>query len=218
MEKIKVILVDDHQLLLEGIAAMLSNIEYIKIVGKAFSGEEAINEVGSLNPDVVLMDIMMQGMTGIEASRWIKEQNSEIKIILISSDVNEKFVRLAIQAGVDGYLPKKVDKEILIEAIKSVHAGERYFSKDVTNIVMDVMYSSQNDGKIKSLDNDELTKREFEVLQQVALGKTNHEVADELFISVKTVETHKANLMSKLNLKNAVELVKYAIKHKIIEI
>ncbi|MEQ8925726.1 MAG: response regulator transcription factor [Fulvivirga sp.] len=218
MNKIKIILVDDHQLLLEGIAAMLSNIEYINIVGKASSGEEAINEVEASKPDVVLMDIMMQGMTGIEASRWIKEQNTGVKIILISSDVNEKLVQLAVQAGVDGYLPKNVHKETLIEAIKSVNEGQRYFSKDVTNLVMDAMYNAQDKTKSKSNNDGELTSREFEVLQQLAMGKNNHEIADELFISVRTVETHKANLMSKLDLKNAVDLVKYAIKNKIIEI
>ncbi len=217
MEKIKLVLVDDHQLLLEGIASMLDNIEYIKIVGKASSGEEAINVVNELNPSIVLMDIMMQGMTGIEASRWIKEQNEEIKIILISSDVSEKLVSLAIQAGVDGYLPKKVPKETLVEAIKTVNSGERYFGKDITSIVMDSMYNSGGT-KSKPMNDGELSKREFEVLQHVVQGKSNQEVADDLFISVKTVETHKSNIMSKLDLKNTVELVKYAIKNKIIDL
>ncbi|QSE98816.1 response regulator [Fulvivirga lutea] len=218
MKSIKVLLVDDHKLLLEGIDAMLSNLEFIKIIGKATSGEEAINEANDKNPDVVLMDIIMHGMTGIEASKWIKEQNSEIKIILISSDVSEELVQLAIQAGVDGYLPKNVDKKTLVEAVKTVHDGERFFSKDVTKVVMDAMYNAKNKPKSKPTKSSELTNREFEVLQQLALGKSNHEIADELFISVKTVETHKGNLMAKLDLKNAVDLVKYAIKNKIIEI
>ncbi len=216
MEKIKVVLVDDHQLLLEGIASMLNNIEYVSIVGKASSGEEAVNIVNELKPEVVLMDIIMHGMTGIEATRWIKEQDEEIKIILISSDVNEKFVSLAIQAGVDGYLPKNVDKETLLEAIKAVNNGERFFTKDITNIVMESMYSGG--GKSKPKNDGELSKREFEVLQEVVKGKSNQEVADDLFISVKTVETHKSNIMSKLDLKNTVELVKYAIKNKIIDL
>ena len=198
--------------------ALLSNIEFINIVGKASSGEEAINEVSSSKPDIILMDIMMKGMTGIEASKWIKDRDPEVKIILISSDVTEELVQLAIQAGVDGYLPKKVDKEVLVEAIRTVDSGERYFSKDITDIVMETMYKAQGKAKTKTASDDKLSKRELEVFQQIALGKTNQEVADELFISVKTVETHKANIMSKLDLKNTVELVKYAIREKIIEL
>ncbi|HNP16828.1 MAG TPA: response regulator transcription factor [Fulvivirga sp.] len=217
MEKIKVILVDDHLLLLEGIASMLQNIEYIKIVGKASSGEEAINLVNELTPDIVLMDIVMQGMTGIEATKWIKEQNDTIKIIILTSEVNEKYVSLAIKAGVDGYLPKNVEKPILIEAINKVNAGERYFSQSISSIMLDSFYK-QESGETKSAVNSDLTKREFEILKQVALGKSNQEVADELFISIKTVETHKTNILSKLGLRNTVELVRYAIKNKVIEL
>ncbi|MEQ8244689.1 response regulator transcription factor [Fulvivirga sp.] len=218
MNKIKILLVDDHQLLLEGIAALLDDIEFIRIVGKVSSGESAINEVSSSKPDIILMDIMMKGMSGIEAAKWIKDSNQEVKIILISSDVTEELVHLAIQAGVDGYLPKKVDKETLVEAIRTVNAGERYFSKDITDIVMDTMFKAKGNIKAAPSSDGKLSKREFEVFQQIALGKTNQEVADELFISIKTVETHKTNIMSKLDLKNTVELVKYAIKEKIIDL
>ncbi len=217
MEKIKIILVDDHLLLLEGIASMLQNIEYIKIVGKASSGEEAINLVNELNPDIVLMDIVMQGMTGIEATKWIKDQNDNVKIIILTSEVSEKYVSLAIKAGVDGYLPKNVEKPILIEAINKVNSGERFFSQSISNIMLDSFYK-QESGEVKSTSNGELTKREFEILKQVALGKSNQEVADELFISIKTVETHKTNILSKLGLRNTVELVRYAIKNKVIEL
>ena len=216
MKKLKVILVDDHALLLEGIASLLTNIEYISVDGKASSGEESINLANELNPDIILMDIVMHGMTGIEATRWIKEQNPQIKILLLSSEVNEDYVTLGVKARVDGYLPKDVEKPTFLEAIKCVVKGDKYFAQPVTNIILDSFYNQSNGKKANS--SNELTKRENEVLRQVAIGKTNSEVANQLFISVKTVETHKTNILSKLGLRNTAELVKYAIKHKIIDI
>ena len=217
MKKIKVMLVDDHTLLLEGIAAMLNKVEYIEIVAKASSGEEAINLANEYKPGLILMDIMMQGMNGIEATRWIKEQNPDIKIVLLSSEVNENYITLAVKAGVEGYLPKDVSKPTMIEAISKVSNGEKYFAQPVTNIILDTFYKRESSEK-RATPNDGLTKREHEVLQKVALGRSNQEVADDLFISIKTVETHKTNILSKLGLKNTAELVKYAIKNNVIEI
>ena len=210
-------LVDDHTLLLEGIAAMLGKVEYIEIVAKASSGEEAINLANESKPDLVLMDIMMQGMNGIEATRWIKEQNPGMKIVLLSSEVNENYITLAVKAGVEGYLPKDVSKPTMIEAINKVSSGEKYFAQPVTNIILDTFYKREA-GEKRSTPKDGLTKREHEVLQKVALGRSNQEVADDLFISIKTVETHKTNILSKLGLKNTAELVKYAIKNNVIEL
>lgn len=217
MKKIKVMLVDDHTLLLEGIAAMLNKVEYIDIVAKASSGEEAINLANEHKPGLILMDIMMQGMNGIEATRWIKEQNPAIKIVLLSSEVNENYITLAVKAGVEGYLPKDVNKPTMIEAINKVSEGEKFFAQPVTNIILDTFYKRESSEK-RATPSDGLTKREHEVLQKVALGRSNQEVADDLFISIKTVETHKTNILSKLGLKNTAELVKYAIKNNVIEL
>ncbi|ELR72456.1 transcriptional regulator, LuxR family protein [Fulvivirga imtechensis AK7] len=197
---------------------MLKNVEFIDVVGKVESGEDAINAAQDLNPDIILMDIMMKGMTGIEASRWIKEQNSNIKVILLSGEVNQDFISLSAKVGVNGYLPKDVSKETLVDAIKKVYAGEKYFSPTVMNIVFEQFYQQESDEKKPVQKSKDLTTREFEVLEQVALGKSNQEVADSLFISIKTVETHKTNILSKLGLKNTAELVKYAIKNNIIEL
>ncbi len=218
MKKLKVMLVDDHVLLLEGVTSMLANIEYIDIVGKASSGEEAINLAHEAEPDIILMDIIMQGMNGIEAARWIKEQNPDIRIILISSEVSENYISLAVKAGVEGYLPKDVNKVTLMEAINKVKKGEKYFAQPITNIILEAFYRQETSDKVRASSGDGLTKREQEVLQQVALGKSNQEVADDLFISIKTVETHKTNILSKLGLRNTAELVKYAIKNNVIEI
>lgn len=218
MGLIRILLVDDHALMREGVASMLKNVEFIDVVGKVESGEEAINAAQELSPDIILMDIMMKGMTGIEAARWIKEQNSNIRIILLSGEVNQDYISLSAKVGVNGYLPKDVSREALIEAIKKVNAGEKYFSPSIMNIVFEQFYNQEADEKKPAQKSKDLTTREFEVLEQVAMGKSNQEVADALFISIKTVETHKTNILSKLGLKNTAELVKYAIKNNIIEL
>jgi DNA-binding NarL/FixJ family response regulator len=218
--KTKVLIVDDHRLLRDGLAALLRGADDIEIVGSVPSGEEAISIFPSLQPDVILMDIMMGGMTGIEATRWIKEQDSSVKVILISSEIKKELVTAGIQCGIDGYLPKDVDLDILREAIRTVRSGGRYFNEAITNLVFEDFYQKKKltntNGKI-TLPND-LTKREQEVLALVASGKSNQEVADDLFISIKTVDTHKNHILDKLGLKNTAELVKYAIKNKLISL
>lgn len=218
--KIKVLIVDDHRLLRDGLAALLSQADDIEIVGSVPSGEEAISVFPSLKPDVILMDIMMGGMTGIEATRWIKEQDSNIKVVLISSEIRKELVTAGIQCGIDGYLPKDVDLSVLGEAIRTVKNGGRYFNEAITNLVFEEFYQKKKltntSGKVM-LPND-LTKREQEVLALVASGKSNKEVADDLFISIKTVDTHKNHILDKLGLKNTAELVRYAIKNNLISL
>ncbi len=220
MSSIKVLIVDDHRLLRDGLAALLKQAPDIEIVGSVPSGEEAINIFPTLRPDVILMDIMMGGMTGIEATRWVKEQDSHVKVILISSEIKKELVTAGIQCGIDGYLPKDVDFNVLCDAIRTVRGGGRYFNEAITNLVFEDFYQKKKltntQGKV-TLPND-LTKREQEVLALVASGKSNQEVADDLFISIKTVDTHKNHILDKLGLKNTAELVKYAIKNKLISL
>jgi DNA-binding NarL/FixJ family response regulator len=132
---IKVLLVDDHTLLRNGIVSMLKGYDDIEIVGEAGSGEEAINKVEELSPQVVLMDILMGGMSGIEATRWIKEMDKEIKVIFVTMEVGEENITNAIKNGGNGYLPKDVTGDILYEAIKSVYSGQDYFSESISKIV-----------------------------------------------------------------------------------
>ena len=218
--KIKVLIVDDHRLLRDGLAALLNQAEDIEVIGSVPSGEEAISIFPSLKPDVILMDIMMGGMTGIEATRWVKEQDNQVKVILISSEIKKELVTAGIQCGIDGYLPKDVDQNILQDAIRTVKKGGRYFNEAITNLVFEDFYQKKKltntNGKV-TLPND-LTKREQEVLALVASGKSNQEVADDLFISIKTVDTHKNHILDKLGLKNTAELVKYAIKNNLISL
>ncbi|HYC86065.1 MAG TPA: response regulator transcription factor [Chryseosolibacter sp.] len=219
MDKIKVLLVDDHTILRDGIASILSHVEGIQVVGGLSSGEDAVNSFKLYDPNVILMDILMGGMTGLEATRWIKEQDSGIKVIIISSEIKKEFVSMGIKCGIDGYLPKDVDKETLVTAIRAVSRGEKYFNTAITNLVFEDFYHGEKDGKKRNRKIAEgLTKRENEILELIASGKTNQEVADSLFISTKTVETHKANILEKLGLRNTAELVKYAIKKNIISL
>jgi len=218
VERIKVLLVDDHQLIRDGIQSMLENTADLEVIGSVPSGEDSINQVRENRPDVILMDIMMGGMTGIEATRWVKEFDSTIKVILLTMEISRDYVSAGIKSGVDGYLPKDVDKETLLEALRTVYRGGRFFNDAIMKLVFEDFYSHEKlKSKDKKLPND-LTKREYEVLGLVAAGKTNKELAEGLFISTKTVETHKTHIMEKLGLKNTTELVKYAIKNKIISI
>ncbi len=215
--KIKVVIIDDHGLLRQGIHSMLRDVDKIDVVGTGSSGEEAVTMLTTHLPDVYLMDIVMRGMTGIEATRWIKEQKPETKIILISSEVNKDFIGAAIKAGANGYLPKDTGKETLIDAIHSVVDGRNFFSPEITALVFQDFYLKEKEGKgLPRRKSSELSKREEEVLVLIASGKSLREIADDLFISVKTVETHKQHIQEKLGLKNTAQLVKYAIERNMV--
>ena len=211
-EKIKVLLTDDHKLIRDGIQSMLEDTEDIEVIGSVSSGEESINEVRQNRPDVILMDIMMNAMTGIEATRWIKEFDQTVKVVLVTMEISKEYVSAGIKSGVDGYLPKDTDRETLLEAIRTVHRGGRFFNDAIMKLVFEDFYTHE---KLKSTDKkklpNDLTKREREILGLVASGKSNKELAERLFISLKTVETHKTHILDKLGLKNSTELVKYAL-------
>lgn len=215
--KIKVAIIDDHALLRQGVHSLLQNLDDIEVIATGSSGEEAVTLLTTHNPDVFLMDIVMRGMSGIETTRWIKEQSPDAKVILISSEVNKEYIAAGIKAGINGYLPKDSSKEILIEAIHAVIKGERFFSPEVTSLVFQDFYLKEKEGKgLPGKKTKELSKREEEVLAMIANGKALKEIGDELFISVKTVETHKQHIQEKLGLKNTAQLVKYAIDNKLI--
>jgi DNA-binding NarL/FixJ family response regulator len=209
-----ILIVDDHALFRDGIASMLRG--KMNVIGSVSSGEEAINAARESEPDVILMDIMLKGMNGIEATRWIKEQHSQVHVILLSMEIKREFVSGGIQAGISGYLPKDVSGETLVDAINEVMNGNKYFNEAITNLVFEDFYSRAKNASPVKITVSDLSKREEEVLALVAKGLSNREVGEQLFISVKTVETHKAHILDKLGLKNTAELVKYAIKNKLV--
>jgi len=215
--KVKILLVDDHALIRQGVATMLEQIDDMEVIASVASGEDAINSVNQEQPDVILMDIIMNGMTGIEATRWIKEHHPGIKIIMLSSEISKAYVSASIQSGVDGYLPKDVDSNVLIEAIRTTSNGGRYFNDAIMKLVFeDFFQKEKTKAPAKTLPNN-LTAREYEILQLIAHGKSNKKLAEELFISIKTVETHKTNILQKLGLRSTAEVIHYAIKNKIVD-
>lgn len=218
MNRIKILIADDHRLVRDGMEAMLSATPDMEIVAMVGSGEEAINQVRTDRPDVVLLDIIMPGMNGIEAARWIKEIDETIRVILITMEVSKDYVSAGIKSGVDGYLPKNSSKETLLEAIRAVYAGERYFNDAIKKLIFEDFYTVEKLKNPKKALPNQLTKRESEVLALVAGGNSNKEIAEALDISVKTVETHKTHILIKLGLNNNSELVRFAIKNNIVSI
>ncbi len=217
MNKIKLILVDDHRLFLDGIKSLLSEIEFIDIIGEASGGNEALNLLGKLKPDLIMMDISMKGLSGIDVSKQITALYPDIKIIILSMHTNEEFVMNAIKAGAKGYLSKETTKEELLDAIQIVYAGGESYSKLISDNFLK-SYVKKFKAEQSLIDNKTLTIREIEILKLAVVGLSNKEIADKLFISIKTVDSHKNNIMQKLKLKNTAEMVLYAVKNKIIEV
>lgn len=217
MSKIEILVVDDHSLVREGIISMLSIYDDFEIVGDAESGEEALERIASLSPDVVLLDINMPGMNGIETAKKIAVDYLGVKIIILSMEVTQDHISEAIKAGVAGYLAKDTKKDILAEAIRKVMQGEQYFGQKISQVIFKGFYN-QSKGERVANENKDLSKREVEVLRQIASGLSNREIADKLFISIRTVDAHRNHIMQKLALKSTAQLVKYALREKIIEL
>ncbi|MGC1244176.1 MAG: response regulator transcription factor [Chryseosolibacter sp.] len=215
MEKIKVIVVDDHKLVRESLSIMLESAADIKVTGSFCSGEELITCLKDVDADVIVMDIMLRGMSGIEATRWVKERNTKIRVILLSMGVNKEFLSAGIQSGIDGYLTKEVDIGTVLQAIRQVCRGERYFNEAITGLVFNDFIKKETGIRLAQNGQSitDLTKREIEIFNLVVSGKSNKEIAADLCISAKTVDTHKSHIFDKLGVRNAAELVKYAIKN-----
>ncbi len=219
MDTIKIFIVDDHAIVRDGLSSMLQSQSDLKIIGQAESGESALEQLNNISPDIILMDIMMTGMDGIATTAKIREKFTEPKIIILSMEVTQILISDAIKAGAQAYIPKDSKKHELIEAIRNVQKGEKYFSPKISEVVFKGFYDQSVSGKGGDGEEEsKITKREIEVLQQIASGLSNREIADKLFISIRTVDAHRNHIMQKLKLKTTAELVKYAIKHKIVEL
>jgi two-component system response regulator NreC len=221
MEKIKLILVDDHRLVRAGIKSLLDDNDRFEILGEAENGEELVILLQKELPHVILLDISLPGLSGIDWTRKILETPAfnGVKILILSMFTQEDFIFNAIQAGAKGYLPKNTSKKELLEAIEAVNKGEEYFSQQISGIILkSYIKKAQNQEDETKKKEDLLSKREIEILKLFAEGVSNQEIADKLFISVRTVESHKNHIMQKLELKSTVDLVKFAIKNKIIEL
>ena len=209
----EIILIDDHKIVRDGIRMLLESSDKNKIIGEYDSFTQFTDSQSKKIPDVYILDISMPDINGIEASKIIKTENPNAKIIILSMYNNEEFVLKAISAGANAYLPKNISKRELLNAVEKVANGEEYFAEDIQKIIIRSMMQKSNSIDVPKLNT--LSKREVELLKLIVEGKTNKEIADELFISVRTVESHKNHIMVKLELKNQVELIKFAIKEGI---
>ena len=211
--KIKVLLVDDHQLILDGLKSLLKNADELVVAGEANNGREALRFLGLLNVDVVLMDIDMPVMNGIDALREIKRIKPETKVIILSMHDESGMIKNLLAIGADGYLLKSTTQDELIRAIMKVAAGGKYFSAEVTLSLLNASQSVLQPTKQLA---ENLTIREEEILRLIAGGFSNKEIGARLFISHRTVDTHRTNLMKKLNVVNIAGLISYAIKNSLI--
>ena len=215
MSEIRLLLVDDHEVVRTGIRMLLESQSDIKILGEASTGAEAIQMAREFRPDVVVMDITLPDITGIEATRRLKDRQPEIAVVALTIHEDEQYFFEMLQAGASGYVPKRAAPEDLISAIRAAFAGEIYIYPSLAKaLVSDYLGRSRTDPQEASLE--ALTPREEEVLELLAEGLSNDEIADRLVISRHTVARHRENLMGKLNLHSRSELVKYAIRKGLI--
>jgi DNA-binding NarL/FixJ family response regulator len=207
---IRVLLADDHQMLRDGLRAVLAVENDIEVIGEAGDGQAAVEMAGRLVPDVVLMDIGMHGLNGVEATRRIKAENPNVKVIALSTYSDKRYVLSMLEAGASGYVLKAAAVDEMCRAVRAVAEGKRYLSPDVAGLVVDARLGApaQSDASSSSI----LGPREREVLQLLAEGHSSPAIARRLHIAPSTVETHRRNIMRKLDVHSVAELTKYAIR------
>ncbi|WP_393959722.1 response regulator [Priestia megaterium] len=207
---INVLLVDDHEMVRIGVGAYLSAQTDIHVIAEATNGQEAVELGLQLRPDIILMDLVMEEMDGIEATKQLIKQWPEAKVIIVTSFLDDEKVYPALEAGATSYLLKTSKAGEIAAAIRRTYEGQSVLEPEVTGKMMSKM-------RKPSLPHEELTAREMEILLLMTQGKTNQEIADELFIALKTVKTHVSNLLSKLDVQDRTQAVIYAFKHKLVE-
>lgn len=216
MDSAKVLIADDHQIIIDGLKSLISSEENIELVGEASNGKEAIDLLNLINVDVVILDINMPVLNGIEAMKRIKSEFPEVKVIILSMHNESSLIKSLIEMGADGYLLKNCDQDELIEAVNKVASGQKYFSSEVTISLLNKTGGMKSSVKMDPVIAS-LTEREIEILKLITQGLTNKEIGDQLFISHRTVDTHRTNLMKKLEVNNIAGLIRFAIKNGFVE-
>jgi two-component system, NarL family, response regulator NreC len=216
MNKIRILLADDHPMVRSGLIKLLEPFKEFIIVGEASDGEEAVAMTKKLEPDVLVIDLSMPKLSGIEATKIIRKNFPSVKVLVLTMYDNEEYVYQILKSGAGGYLLKNSRRDELAAAIRAVARGERFFSARVSEIMTEAYLrkSEARDGLSLNDDDLPLTKREREVLQYIADGFNNSQIAEKLFISARTVETHRTNIMQKLNIHDAANLVRFALSKK----
>ncbi|MCM3694428.1 response regulator [Neobacillus niacini] len=209
---IRVVFVDDHEMVRIGVSAYLSAQPDIEVVGEAADGKKGVELALELRPDIILMDLVMKEMDGIEATRQIIEAWPDAKVIIVTSFLDDEKVYPALEAGATSYMLKTSKADEIANAVRATYHGQSVLEPEVTGKMMVKMRQ-----KHQQLPHEELTSREMEILMLMAQGKTNQDIADELFIALKTVKTHVSNILSKLNVQDRTQAVIYAFKHSLIK-
>ena len=213
---IKVIIADDHKVFRQGVASLIAgNGGDTEVIGEAGSGEELLGLLKEGSPDVILMDIDMGGSNGIKLTEQITKEYPSVRVLAFSMHEEKNYVMKMLEAGATGYLLKNAGKDEMMNAIRSVAAGDGYFSHEISTLLL--RQFSKKDTQKESKAGEELTRREIEILQLIAEEYSNPEIAEKLFISIRTVDTHRRNLLEKLRVKNTAGLVKYAIKNNLLD-
>jgi len=211
---IRVLIVDDHHVVRKGLVFFLRTQKDLDIIGEAANGKEAVELAKSLKPDIILMDLVMPEMDGIEATKIIKKEHPDIKIMMLTSFSDQDHVIPALEAGASGFQLKDIQPDELVTSLKKIMSGENQLHPKATSRLLDNLSSK---GKQEKVLIEELTKRELDVLKEIAKGKSNKEIASSLFITEKTVKTHVSNLLAKLELADRTQAALYAVKNQLVE-
>ncbi len=216
--RINIVLADDHVLVRKGIKAMLESDTDIQVIGEAGNGIEALEASKRLHPDILVLDIRMPEMNGLEAAAKLENYSPETKAVILSMHDSEEYVLQALDAGAYGYLLKDTDKTEFVKALKQVHGGVKYFSGAVSNVLANRLLGAKQFTSKSSVEEDEyhLTRREKEILRMVIDGKHNRDIAEASGKSVRTIETHRFNIMKKLGVNNAIDMVNKAVKENLV--
>jgi DNA-binding NarL/FixJ family response regulator len=211
---IEILIADDHKVFRDGIISILEDVEDITVIGEANDGREVLERLEEVQPDVILMDITMGNTNGIEATELVKNKYPHIKVLVLSMHEEIGYIVKMLEVGASGYLLKDAGQEEMIRAIRTVAEGNTYYSQKVSSAIIQRLTNPESAKKEKP--GVPLTKREIEILQLISEEYSNPEIAEKLFISIRTVDTHRRNLLEKLGAKNTAGLVRYALKHGLV--
>ena len=217
MDKIKILLADDHQMFLDGLCALLSQIDYVEIIATVNNGAQLLEKLKTINGDLVIVDLHMPVTDGLEATRMIRELYPSVKVLGLTMDNDLEAIQAMLEAGASGYILKNTGKAELELAILQVMKGENYLSQSISAQLAQSLFRNKKAVAEEISELDMLTEREIEILKMVALENSNVEIAEKLYISPKTVETHRKNLMKKIGVRNSLGIYKFALKHKLID-
>lgn len=218
MDNIKVFIVDDHDIVRDGLRALLLLNDLIEVAGEAANSDELFNLLETQSPDIILLDITMPGMSGIEIAQKLKTEYQKIKIIILTGEPSEKNIFDSLDAGVQGFLPKNAGKDKLIKAIRSVYEGEEYFDNSISQIVLKSYIHHSSNKKAEEKEDKSLTDRETEIVKLITEGLTHKEIAVKLYISKRTVDAHVSNIIDKFQFRSKADIIKYAIRNGIVEL